>query len=251
MSLVQTEHRDGVAILTLDRPRANAFNPELVADVRESLREAAGAHARSVVLASSQKIFSGGWDLPTLVGFDRGAMAVFLDAYTDLVREVLTYSAPIVAALPGHAIAGGLILAAAADERIASEGESLFGLSEVALGVPLPRALFEVFRFLLGARTAERLAATAENIPLDRALAIGLVDRAVPAGDLAERAFERARFLGEPLAGATREVKRATRAEAVARFDSARAGDPFLDFWFAPDARTRIDGLVRKLTTKR
>jgi len=57
--------------------------------------------------------------------------------------------------------------------------------------------------------------------------------------------------VGEPFAGATREVKRNARAEAAARFDAARTGDPFLDFWFAPDARSRIDGLVERLTKKR
>lgn len=243
------EHRESVAILTLDRPRANAFDPELVADLRAAL--AGRGDARAVVLASSQKIFSGGWDLPTIVSFDRTRMAKFVDEYTGLIRDVFTLDVPVVAALPGHAIAGGLILAAAADERIAAEGESLFGLSEVALGVPLPRALFEIFRFLLGVRGAERLAASAENLPLSKAIAIGLVDRAVPAAELVEQAFERARALGEPLGDATAEVKRWARKESVSRFDAARSEDPFLDFWFGATARSRIGTLVEKLTRKR
>lgn len=249
MSLVRMERREGVAIVTLDRPRANAFDPELVAHIRTAL--SGRGDARAVVLASSQKIFSGGWDLPTIVAFDRARMADFVREYTALIRDVFTLDVPVVAALPGHAIAGGLILAAAADERIAAEGESLVGLSEVALGVPLPRALFEIFRFLLGVRGAERLAASAENVPLSKAIAIGLVDRAVPAADLGERAFERARALGEPLEEATAEVKRWARQEAVSRFDAARSEDPFLDFWFAAPARSRIGTLVEKLTRKR
>jgi enoyl-CoA hydratase len=251
MSLVRTESFDGIAVLTLDRPRANAFDADLVEDLRAAIRECASARARAVVLASSQKIFSGGWDLPTLISFDRRAMAEFVEAYTGLIREVFGFPAPVVAALPGHAIAGGFILAMAADERIAAEGESLFGLSEVALGVPLPRAFFEIFRQQLGKRAAERLAATAENVPLARALASGLVDRIVPAPDLLAAAIERARALGAPLPSATAEVRRWSRAEALARFDDASEGDPFLDFWFAPDARERIGALVDRLTKKR
>jgi len=72
----------------------------------------------------------------------------------------------------------------------------------------------------------------------------------VPAGDLDEQAFERARLLGEPLHAATSESRRYAREAAVARFDAGRRGDPFLDFWFAPEARSRIAGLVEKLTKK-
>jgi enoyl-CoA hydratase/carnithine racemase len=249
MSVVRTQDRDGVAILTLDRPRANAFSPELVADLREAL--AANQGARAVVLASSQRIFSGGWDLPAIASFDRARMSDFVGAYTDLIRQVFTHPVPVVAALPGHAIAGGLILAAAADERIAAEGETLLGLSEVNLGVPLPRALYEVFRHLLGDHGAERLAATAENLPVDSALEEGLVDRVVAAADLDETAFERARILGEPLKAATSEARRYARENAVVRFDAGRRGDPFLDHWFSPEAQTRIQGLADKLTKKR
>lgn len=248
MSLIRVDRRDGVAVVTLDRPRANALSPELVDELRAALSE--NRDARGVVLASSQKIFSGGWDLPTIVSFDRSRMTDFVDRYTSLIRDVFAFPAPVVAALPGHAIAGGLILAAAADERIAGEGASSFGLSEVALGVPLPRALFEIFRYLLGERDAERLAATAENLPLDRALSVRLLDRAVPPEELGEQAFQRARTLAGPSASATAEVKRRARADALARFDCARENDPFLDFWFSDDAQRRIRALVERLKNK-
>lgn len=249
MTLVRTEDRDGVAILTLDRPRANAFSPELVSDLRSALVKS--RDAKAVVLASSQRIFSGGWDLPTIVSFDRPRMTEFVGSYTDLIREVFTHPTPVVAALPGHAIAGGIILAMATDERIAAEGESVFGLSEVNLGVPLPRALYEIFRFQLGDRGADRVASTADNLPLDAALEARMIDRVVAAADLSEQAFERARILGEPLRAALAEQRRFAREAAVARFDAVRRNDPFLDFWFAPDARTRIEALVEKLASKK
>lgn len=247
MSLVRVAERAGIAVLTLDRPRANAISPELIEDLRRALRESAGV---PVVLASSQKIFSGGWDLPLLIGRDRSEMAEFLALYTSLIREVFSCPDPIVAAIPGHAIAGGLILAAAADERIASEGETLLGLSEVALAVPIPRPLYEVFRFVMGDREAERFAAGGENISLDRASASGLVDRIVPGPQLLESAVERAAALGQRPRAAHTEIKRRARAEALARLDAARESDPFLDFWFAPEARSRVGALVEKLMKK-
>jgi enoyl-CoA hydratase/carnithine racemase len=245
-TLVAAEDRDGVAVLTLDRPKANAFSPELVADLSAALTAHAGA--RAVVLASSLPgMFSAGWDLPLLVDRDRAAMEEFVGAYCDLVRQLFVFGPPVVAALPGHAIAGGLIVAMAADERIAAEGSAKFGLSEVILGVSVPQCLMEPFRHVVGPRAMERLAATGENVDLPRALAMGLVDRAEPRDGLLDAAVERARFLAGLSAPAYAAIKRRSRAAAIARFDQARDHDPFLDFWFSEEAKVRIHDMVARL----
>jgi enoyl-CoA hydratase/carnithine racemase len=247
--LVRSEARDGgVAVITLDRPRANAINPALVADLRRAVADAADAPA--LVLTSSQSLFSAGWDLPTVRGFGREEMSGFLADFTALMRDMFSFEGPMVAALPGHAIAGGMILASAADERIAADGKGEFGLSEVVLGVPIPRAAYEIFRYALGERGAERLAAAGDNVPADRALEMGFLDRIVPAADLLDAAVERARELAGRSRAAYVEIKRRARAEWLERFDRASEGDPFLDFWFSEEARQRIDGLVARLTRK-
>ena len=249
MSLVRTELRDEIAILTLDRPKANAFSPELVGDLAAAL--AAQDKARGVVLASALPgMFSAGWDLPLIVDRPRAAMEKFVGAYSDLVRQIFVFGPPIVAALPGHAIAGGLIVAMAADERIAAEGRGKFGLSEVILGVSVPACLMEPFRHVVGPRHMERLAATGENLTVDQALAIGLVDRVVPASELADRAVERARVLAGLSSAAYAAVKLRSRAAAIARFDQARDHDPFLDFWFSDDAQFRLRDMVARLKSR-
>jgi enoyl-CoA hydratase/carnithine racemase len=249
MNLVRTEVRDEIAILTLDRPKANAFSPELVADLSAAL--ATQGRARAVVLASALPgMFSAGWDLPLIVDRDRPAMEKFIGEYSALVRQIFVFGPPIVAALPGHAIAGGLIAAMGADERIAAEGKGKFGLSEVVLGVSVPACLMEPFRHVVGARHMERLAATGENLSVEQALAIGLVDRVVPAGELLDRAVERARFLAGLSGEAYAAIKLRSRAAAVARFDQARDHDPFLDFWFSKDAQLRVRDMVARLKSR-
>jgi len=234
--------------VTLDRPRANAFTPGLVVELSRALSD--HAEARALVLASSQAFFSAGWDLPFLSGRSREEMTRFVRDYCDLVREIFVFPAPVLAAMPGHAIAGGLIVAAAADERIAAEGKGEVGLSEVALGVPVPRALFEIFRHLLGPRGAERLAAAGDNVPVSRALEMGLVDRIVPALELLDAALDRARQLAARSRAAYAAIKLRARAEAIERFDRAREDDPFLDFWFSDEAQRRIGALAERLTKK-
>ena len=249
MSLVRSERRGEVSVLTLDRPRANAFDPELVADLGKALDEAADAGA--VVLASSlPTMFSAGWDLRYLSTQKRPSFEAFVKSYTDVVRRLFAWGPPVVAALPGHAIAGGLIVASAADERIGAAGKGEIGLSEVLLGVSVPAALLEPFRHAIGPRAMERLAATGENVSMERALAIGLVDRVVPGESVYEAAVARA---GE-LAGRSRDayaaIKRRCRAAALARFDQARSGDGFSEMWFSEDGQARIRALVEKLTKK-
>lgn len=239
---------DGIVVLTLDRPRANAFDPALVTGLFRAVR--ASAQAPALVLASSQKLFSAGWDLPIVRALPRDQMTAFVGGFCGLVRELFTFPAPVVAALPGHAIAGGLIIAATADERIASEGKGELGLSEVALGVPIPRACYEIFRHVLGDRGAERLAAAGDNVTVARAYEIGLVDRIVPAEGARTAAIERARELAGRSLDAYAEIKRRAREDAVFRFDRAFEGDPFLDFWFSDETRRRIDALIARLTKK-
>jgi len=249
MSLVRVDERGAVSVLTLERPPANAFNLELVEDLRQALRLAGGGKA--VVLASSSaSLFSAGWDLKILVTFDRAAMEIFFEAYCDLVREIFVFGGPVIAALPGHAIAGGLIVAAAADERIAAEGRGELGLSEVLLGVPVPQCLLEVFRHAIGPRAMERLASTGENVSAEKARSIGLVDEIVPQGELLSRSVARAGKLAELPQPAHAAIKRRSRAAAMARFDQARERDPFLDVWFSKDAQERIAALVARLSKK-
>lgn len=246
MSLVRVERRDEVAVVTLDRPRANAFSPELVSDLSKAF--AGSADAGGLVVASSTPgMFSAGWDLPYLLTQDRRGFERFVSAYYDLVRQIFAFERPVVAALSGHAIAGGLIVAAAADERIAAEGRGELGLSEVLLGVPVPACLLEVFRHAVGPRAMERLAATGENFSVEGALAAGLVDRVVPAESLLEEATARARLLAGRPGRAHASIKLRCRAAALARFDQARNGDPFADFWNSEDAQGRIRALVEKL----
>ena len=246
MSSVTVEVRAEISILTLNRPRANAFDGELIAELSAAF--SAGQRARAFVVASAiPGIFSAGWDLPYLIDRGRTDMEGFVRSYCDLVRQVFVTGPPVVAALSGHAIAGGLIFAMAADERIAAQGRGRFGLSEVILGVSVPACLMEPFRHVVGSRHMERLAVTGENLDIEGALKLGLLDEAVPGEQLLERAFERARFLAGLAGPAHAAIKLRSRAAAIARFDQARDHDPFLDFWFSEDARFRIRDMVARL----
>jgi enoyl-CoA hydratase/carnithine racemase len=246
MKFVRLEDRNGVAVATLDRAPANALHLEVFEELSQAFKESESAGA--VVLTSAlPTIFSAGWDLPTVLELDRRGMEDFLDRFCDLIRQIFTFGPPTVIALPGHAIAGGMILASAGDERFAGAGKGQLGLSEVLLGATVPECCLEVFRHVIGFRKMERLASTGENLSVETAREIGFVDRVTGSEELLDQAVARARILAERPGSIYAAVKRRARAAAVARFDQARKGDPFLDYWFAKEARTRIRALVEKL----
>jgi enoyl-CoA hydratase/carnithine racemase len=236
-----------VAVLKLAHGSANAIDEGFIAELSRGLD--AAEKKRAVVLASaSDRIFCAGWNLPEVFGFDRERMGRFLDAFEDLVARLFGFETPVVAALSGHAVAGGLILAACADERIAADGRASFGLSEVALGVPVPYGCLEVFRFLLGDRAAERLAATGENQDVASARSLGLIDQIVPPDRLDEAAGQRALALASRPAGAYAAVKRASRQSALSRIAAARPRRrDFLDQWFGDPSRAAVRAMVEKL----
>ena len=184
-------------------------------------------------------MFSAGWDLPLLVDRDRKAHGGFVGAYCDLVRQLFVFGPPVVAALPGHAIAGGLIFAMAADERIAAEGKGKFGLSEVILGVSVPQCLMEPFRHVLGPRVMERLAATGENRTSTGALAVGLSTAPCRADELLDAAVERARVLAGLSA---RPTPPSSGAREPRRWPASTRRATTTRSWTSGSAKTRGSG---------
>ena len=172
MSLVTVETRDDIAILTLDRPKANAFSPELVAElvVVARRRRTNGRGDRSHFGAARHLLGRLGPAAPRRRRPQGHGTASSGTTATSCARSS-RLGPPVVAALPGHAIAGGLIVAMAADERIAAAGKGRSSASRRSFSAcRFPQCLMEPFRHVIGARHMERLAATGENVGVEQAL---------------------------------------------------------------------------------
>ena len=154
----------------------------------------------------------------------------------------------MVAAVNGHAIAGGAVLAATADFRLAAEGESRIGLTEIQVGVPFPTSALEVVRFsCAGPYLAELLFHGRTYSPGDARMR-RLVDEVVPAAELLPRALALAGELAATALVSFVASKRALRAESLARIAAARAGgeDPVWAAWRAPETRAAIEAFAAR-----
>jgi len=213
--MIEREERDGVVILRLAHGKASALDIELLEALEGALE--AASDARAVVLTGTGAIFSAGADL--LRVHDGGAdyVARFLPALKHGIEALFGYPKPVVAAVNGHAIAGGCILAAACDYRLMARGGGRIGVPELVVGVAFPAMALEVMRFAVPDGRLQEIVYTGRTYEPDAALERGLVDELAEPDALADRALEVARQFAAVPAAAFAHTKRHLRGETLAR----------------------------------
>jgi enoyl-CoA hydratase len=177
-----------VAVLRMAHGPVNAMDLELCQALAERLRALATDPARAVVLTGSDRAFSAGVDLKRCLAEGEPYVARFLPALGEAFRAAFELPKPLVAAVNGHAIAGGCVLAACADTVLMAEGTARIGVPEVRVGVPFPRIALEVLTAAVGERGARELVTGAQTHLPERAAQLGLVHEVVPAAELSARA---------------------------------------------------------------
>jgi enoyl-CoA hydratase len=188
-----------------------------------------------VLTSSSPKIFCGGFDLGVLSHASFEDFGRFVRVFDTLFFDLFLLGKPLVAALTGHAVAGGALLAATADFRLAAEGPGTIGLPEVTLGVHVPRHCVEAMRTTVGEQALTRWALLGETMPFAEARDLGAIDRIVPAEKLLDEAVAFAGHLGEAPSEVYAAIKRDLRGAAYERAqdvlpDGRKA---FVDSWFS------------------
>jgi enoyl-CoA hydratase len=232
---------DEVTIVRIDHPPVNAFTLDLVEDAVATIRSIDGP----IVLTGAGACFSAGVDLHAILDGPPEYTDTFLAAVSEAFLTVFDHPAPIVAAVNGHAIAGGCVLAMAADVRLMSSG--LLGLSEVAVGVPFPVAALEICRYAMGP-SVTRAVLQADNIDVRTAAVRGWIDEVVGPDDLVARAVELARALGQHPASAYAAMKEQLHRHARAAIEAGAELDAKVRAsWKSDETRGRISAFLDAL----
>jgi enoyl-CoA hydratase len=243
---------DGVAVLRLELGRGNAIDDALIAALHGALDEVQRSDARAAVLTGKGRVFSGGLDLATLAGFDRPAMERFLDAFEAMFQRVLAFDRPIVAAINGHALAGGCILAMACDLRVMADGPYQIGANEVQLGLPFPPVVFAIARHATPAAARSLALVQGKRFSPAEAHRFGLVHRLAPDGGAVPVALEEARLYAAGGPDAVRAVKADLTSRVLAKIpaDGAAWRRRFVDAWFGAEAQARIAAVREQIASK-
>jgi len=238
---MDAELADGVTTVRIDNPPVNAFDLKLVDDAVAIMRSIEGP----IVLTGAGACFSAGVDLRAIL--DGGATYTdrFLAAVSAAFLAVFDHPAPVVAAINGHAIAGGCVLAMAADVRLMSTG--LIGLSEVAVGVPFPVAALEICRYAMGP-SVTRAVLQADNIDARTAAGRGWIHEIVAPDDLLSRADGIARTLGQHGPTAYAAMKEQLHRHAREAIDAGAEVDANVRaLWKSDETRARIAAFLDAL----
>ncbi|MEV4863874.1 enoyl-CoA hydratase/isomerase family protein [Streptomyces ossamyceticus] len=204
---VHLEVAEGVGTIRLDRPPMNALDIAVQDRLKELAEEAAGRDdVRAVILYGGEKVFAAGADIKEMQAMDHAAMVVRSRALQDSFSAVARIPKPVVAAVTGYALGGGCELALCADYRIAGENAKL-GQPEILLGVIPGAGGTQRLSRLIGPSKAKDLIFTGRMVKADEALALGLVDRVVPADEVYKAAHEWAAKLAQGPAVALRAAK--------------------------------------------
>lgn len=241
-------HEAGIAIVTLRRGKANALDVDFCKALKKEFRRLAKSEAKAVILTSEGRIFSAGVDLPRAAEGGRKYLHALVVALDDMYEEIFLFPKPVVAAINGHAIAGGCVLACCADYRLLAEGAGRMGVTELRVGVPFPPFAFEVLRAATSPRHFPQFTASGETFDTQGALLNGFADEAVSADRLMPRAIEKAEELAAIRPEAFRVNKLHVRATAkqILKNDRGRLAKQIMQVWEAKETADNIRAYVAR-----
>jgi len=246
--MLQTIDEQGVRELRLARPPVNALDTALIESLADAVRSAPAAGAHAIVLSGEPGIFSAGLDVPALLRLDRAGMRRTFAALGRAQEAIARSPVPVIAAITGHAPAGGTVLVLHCDYRVMAEGSFTVGLNEVAVGLTPGVLLHHAYARLVGEGRAAVLLTRGALLDPQYALTCGLVDEVCAPADVVPRAHAYAQQLLALPAAAMRVTRATARAALIALFDAddGTFADSATELWFSAETQARLGALFAR-----
>jgi enoyl-CoA hydratase len=250
--MIAVTERDGIAIVTLAHGKANAMDIEFCAAVTKAFVKLKGAKAHAVVLTGQDDMFSAGVNLIRARDGGPPYIRKFLPVLNRMFDTVFNFPKPVVAAINGHAIAGGCVLACCADRRLMARGAGRMGVTELLVGLPFPALAFEVMRFVAAPQDFPSLLYSGATFPPDEAWDRGLIDEIVDPAALLDRGVAAAQSLAALSPTAFEMTKRQLRLDVTDRLKKhgRRIDTEATKLWASPKATETIRDYVAKTLRK-
>ena len=236
MSFMHVSKDGEIATVTLSRGKVNALNEPMVEEITKSFEAlATDNEVKSIIFTGSGKFFSFGFDVPEFLNYARSDFIRFLEKFTNFYSYLFLFPKPIVAALNGHTIAGGCMLATACDLRLMVTGKAKISLNEITFGAPVPAGSLEMLKYCAGSRNAQSIVYSGSMYSAEEAFQLGLVDQVSSENALAEDARKIAQELAQKDSSAFKSIKHLLR-KSVAEQMIKREKDAileFVDIWYS------------------
>ena len=246
---IRIDRIDNIAVMRINRPPANAIDLALAGEFDNALATIEESKdIGALILTATGSCFSAGLDLKAIPSYDEDQQRSMVTEVNRLFGRLYGMPLPAIAAVNGHAIAGGVILTLGCDYRIGAEGDYNLGLAEARVGVPFPVAAMAIVKSELNHRVARLMVLTARNLEPEEALASGVLDELQPPDRLLDRALEVAREMAELPRETFARIKRTMRGPALARIDDAvlNQTEPMLESWLSDETRKAASEALKK-----
>lgn len=236
MNLIHVSRDDGIVTITLNRDKVNAFSEPMIEKLRGCFEDLENDRdVQAIILTGQGKFFSFGFDIPGFLSYSKDAFIGYLTKFTELYRYVFLFPKPVIAALNGHAIAGGCMLALACDYRIMVSGKAKISLNEIAFGSSVFAGCVEMLKFHVGAKNAESVLYSGAMFSAEEANRMRFVDQVSSQENLSDDARKIARDFTKKDSVAFNSIKgllrRPVAEEMIKREpDSVRE---FADIWYS------------------
>lgn len=254
MDYINTKQEDHILHILLDRGKSNAIHLDVVRELLSIVLEAKNNESiEGIILSGKEHFFSSGLDLITLYDYDRIQMEEFWHNFMMLLKELVSFPKPTVAAITGHSPAGGCVLAICCDYRIMAEGEYIIGLNEVPVGIIVPQSIFSLYSFWLGKAVAYRSLLEGKLFRPQEALQVGLVDDVVAFDRIQNTAIKRLKSVTQFEKNAWQSTKLNLRKDVIAQFSENHAEviKQVLEQWWRPTTRAIMKTIIDNLTQKK
>ena len=249
-TVIQETIEDGITLLKLNRPPVNALNPAFLNTFDEHLTQIeASSDIRVLVVTSNLSVFSAGMDLKEAQRFSSDDQRDIVDGLNAAFARLYGLAKPVIAAVNGAAIAGGLFFVLAADYSVARQGTK-FGLTEVRVGVNFPLTVLEIARDVLSPKAFRRLLLSGRNVDAEAAEEMGIVDEVVAADEVMPRALDCARDYAAipPIAYANVKAQMRAASLHIMREAIDQKSDPARNGWFTKETQQAMVKLLQEAT---
>ena len=250
--MIDLNYYDEIAIIKMNRLPVNAIDTDFLDQLSETLKIGIQSKSKAIVLTGHGSIFSAGVDLVQLLKGGTDYIRTFLANLEQMLETLFFCPKPVVAAINGHAIAGGCVIASCADKRLMAEGKARIGVPELRVGVPFPVIIMELMRAKVNSAYFEEIMLAGATYRPEDALQRGLIDEIVNSENLMDRAIATAKSLASirsELYSFTKQQTRQFVREAIDQ-NSKLYGNQIKAIWESEQTQQAIKSYVQQTLKK-
>jgi enoyl-CoA hydratase len=251
--MINIETRGNIAIVRIEYGKVNLLDTDMLEALRSKLEDLGKQDHAALVLTGNGSVFSAGVDLFKVLNGGEAYLQKFIPLLSEALLKLFVFPKPVVAAVNGHAIAGGCILTCCCDYRFMAEGSGRIGIAELQVGVPFPALPLEIMRFAVDHRYLQEMIYTGNTYSPDEAKTRGIVDEVVKPEELLNSSLATAEKLGAIPGESFRLTKLLLRQPYFENSEqSGRTNDPEAQkIWASPKIQEHIREYLERTVRKK